>query len=303
MKTRRATQTLLAAALALVAATAAEAATCNVTISNISPIPNVIYDPFEGLARSATYTVDFTNAGPDACSVGLAISSPPPGSPRNFKNGSNTLRYTLESSGGAVFPNNIATPAGSFVNVLPGGTRRLTLRVKVDAGLIAPTGTYSDILTFRAYQSGTPLVQVGTDRTATASAVVEARAQINIAGASGTFGQPFALDRLDFGALTAGATRSAIVQVRATSPVSITVSSLGQGRLKHTALTADPGVGYTMQLDNTSVPLTGGSFSLNRSPPITLDGINYPMSLSIGDVSGRPAGNYQDTLTINVAPL
>ena len=58
-----------------------------------------------------------------------------------------------------------------------------------------------------------------------------------------------------------------------------------------------------MQLDGASVDLSGSSTSLNRSPPISLDGINYPMNLQIGDITGRPAGEYQDTLTINVAPL
>lgn len=282
----------------------AHATTCDVSISNISPIPNVVYDPFEGVARSVTYTVQFLNAGPDTCSVGLAISSPPPGAPRTFKNGTNELRYILEWPGGAVFANSMTSPLGTVAVTGGGNTKTVTLRVKVPAGLIAPAATYSDVLTFRAYRSGSgPLVQVGTDRTATAGAVVEARAQVNIAGTSGSFGTPFALDRIDFGTLATGASRNAIVQVRATSPVSITVGSQNQGKLKHKVLTTDAGVPYAMQLDGASVDLSGSSTSLNRSPPISLDGINYPMNLQIGDITGRPAGEYQDTLTINVAPL
>ncbi len=295
----------LAIAIAAAFATNAEAhaTACDVSISSISPIPNVIYDPFEGQARTVNYVVGLTNAGADECSVGIAIGSPPPGAPRTFKNGADTIRYLLEWPGGAVFQNNIAAPVGT-VRLYPGQTRNITLRVKVEAGLIAPAATYSDVLTFRLYRSGAgPLVQVGTDRTATAGAVVEARAQVNIAGASGAFGTPFALSEIAFGTLTTGATKGAIVQVRATSPVSIAVSSQNQGKLKHKTVTADPGVPYSMQLDGTAVGLAGASFSLNRSPPITLDGINYPMSLTIGDVAGRPSGEYQDTLTINVAPL
>lgn len=292
-----------AVAFLLGAAPQAHATTCNVSISNISPIPNVVYDPFEGVARTVNYVVSLTNAGADECSVGIAISSPPPGSPRTFKNGAATLRYLLEWPGGAIFQNNIAAPIGT-VRLLAGQTRNVTLRVKVEAGLIAPAAAYSDVLTFRLYRSGAgPLTQVGIDRTATAGAVVEARAQVNIAGASGAFGTPFALSEIAFGTLTTGATKGAIVQVRATSPVAITVSSQNQGKLKHKTLSADPGVPYAMQLDGDAVSLGGSSFSLNRSPPITLDGINYPMSLTIGDVAGRPSGEYRDTLTINVAPL
>lgn len=292
----------LAMLMAFCGAPAAQAATCNVTISNVSPIPIVIYDPFEGLTRTVNYNLDFTNVGPDSCSVGLAIASPVQAVPRSFKNGARELRYILEWPGGAVFSNSLTAPIGS-VSVSSGKTKTVTLRVKVQAGLVAPAATYADLLTFRLFRVGSgPILQVGTDRTASAGAIVEARAQVNIAGASGSFGVPFALDRMDFGALTAGTAKSAIVQVRATSPVSINVTSQNLGKLKHKVLTGDAGIGYTLQLDGANVPLSS-SFSLNRSPPVSLDGINYPMSVKIGDVTGRPSGDYQDTLTINVAPL
>ncbi|MEQ1754253.1 MAG: hypothetical protein ABL973_08965 [Micropepsaceae bacterium] len=278
-------------------------AACNVSISNVSPIPNVVYDPFEGLARTVNYTVDFTNSGSDSCSVGLAIASPVQGVPRSFKNGSNELRYTLEWPGGAVFSNNITSPIGS-ISVSGGKTKSVTLRVRVGAGLIAPASTYADILTFRLFRvSSGPNVAIGTDRTASAAGVVEPRAQVNIAGASGAFGAPFALDRLDFGTLTLGAVRSAIVQVRATAPVSINVTSANLGKLKHVTLKTDPGVPYSLQIDGASVPLGSSGAAITRSPPITLDGVNYPMSVQVGDVVGRPSGNYQDTLTVNVSPL
>lgn len=297
-------RSIMAAVLVCVVATAGNAqAACNVSISNVSPIPNVVYDPFEGLARTVNYTVDFTNAGTDSCAVGLAIASPVQGVPRSFKNGSGELRYTLEWPGGAVFSNSLSSPIGA-VSVSGGKTKTVTLRVRVAAGLIAPAATYNDVLTFRLFRvSPGPVAAIGTDRTASAAGVVEPRAQVNIAGASGAFGAPFALDRLDFGTLTAGAVRSAIVQVRATSPVSINVTSANLGKLKHVTLTTDPGVPYTLQIDGTNVPLGSAGTAINRSPPITLDGVNYPMSVLMGDVKGRPSGNYQDTLTVNVSPL
>ena len=303
MPSYRIAQIALAALVSCCTAAGAAVAACNVSITNVSPIPNILYDPFEGLTKTSNYTVDLTNAGGDTCSVGLAIASSVQGVPRSFKNGSNQLRYTLEWPGGAVFSNNITAPIGS-VSVAGGKSRTVTLRVRVAAGLIAPAATYTDVLTLRVYRvNPTPAVQMGTDRTASAAGVVEARAQVNIAGASGAFGAPFALDRLDFGALTTGATKSAIVQVRATAPVSINVSSQGLGKMKHTLLPGDPGVAYTLKIDGSNVQLGSVSFSVTRSPPITLDGINYPMSVQIGDVTGRPSGNYQDTLTVNVAPL
>jgi hypothetical protein len=278
-------------------------AACNVSITNVSPIPTVLYDPFEGLTKTVNYTVDLTNSGADGCTVGVAIASPVQGVPRAFKNGGTELRYTLEWPGGAIFSNNITAPIGA-VSVPGGKSRTLTFRVRLAAGLIAPAAVYTDVLTFRVYRvSPTPQVQMGTDRTAGASGQVEARAQINIAGASGAFGSPFALASLDFGTLATGASKSAIVQVRATSPVSINVTSANLGRLKHSVLTGDAGVPYTLTIDGSNVALGGTTSSLLRSPPISLDGVNYPMSVKIGDVKGRPSGNYQDTLTVNVAPL
>jgi hypothetical protein len=278
------------------------ASACELSISNISAIPNVVYDPFEGVARSANYSVEFRNAGATNCSVGLAIASQPAGATRTFANGANELRYVLEWPGGAVFVNSLTSPLGA-VAVPAGGTKSVTLRVRVPAGLIAPAATYSGLLTFRAYRVAPgPSIAVGTDRTATAGATVEARAQVNIAGSSGNFGSPFALERMDFGALSAGSSRNAIVQVRATSSVAITIASQNRGRLKHTVLTSDAGVPYAMQLDGAAIDLGATSSTLSRSPPITLDGVNYPMNLQIGAVAGRPAGDYRDTLTVSVAP-
>jgi len=303
MSTRRIARIVSAALVALMAGAGTAQAACNVSITGISPIPTISYDPFEGLTKSVNYTVDLTNSGTDSCAVGLAIASPVQGVPRAFKNGANELRYTLEWPGGAVFSNNISSPIGA-VSISGGKSKTLTFRVRLAAGLIAPAAVYTDVLTFRVYRvSPTPLVQMGTDRTASAAGQVETRAQVNIAGASGAFGSPFALASLDFGTLATGASKNAIVQVRATSPVSINVTSANLGRLKHNVLTGDAGVPYTLTIDGTKVTLGSTTASLLRSPPISLDGVNYPMSVQIGEVKGRPSGNYQDTLTVNVSPL
>lgn len=303
MSSRRFASLIRFALAAFLASAGTAHAACNVSITGISPIPTVSYDPFEGLTKTVNYTVDLTNSGTDSCAVGIAIASPVQGVPRSFKNGPNELRYTLEWPGGAVFTNSITSPIGA-VSISGGKSKTVTLRVRVAAGLIAPAAIYNDVLTFRVYRvSPTPLVQMGTDRTASAAGQVEARAQVNIAGASGSFGSPFALTSLDFGTLTTGAAKSAIVQVRATSPISINVTSANLGKLKHSVLTTDAGIPYALTIDGSVVPLVANASSLLRSPPITLDGVNYPMSVQIGDVKGRPSGNYQDTLTVNVAPL
>ncbi|MCE9521904.1 MAG: hypothetical protein K8S25_05665 [Alphaproteobacteria bacterium] len=124
---------------------------------------------------------------------------------------------------------------------------------------------------------------------------------MNIAGASSSHFGSFGVDEIDFQTMTSGETREARVQVRATDDVSIEVASQYSGKLRHKILIADPGVPYTLRLDGTQMNLSGAS-SIIRNPPVSLDGASYLMQLKLGDVTGRPAGKYQDMLTITVSP-
>ena len=282
------------------AAAPARATSCDALISNVAPVSTIAYDPFDGVSRSTTFEVELKNNGPDACSLSIAVASQNMGNNRYFKDGGNQLRYVVEWTDGDDLPNNINSPRGWF-QLQAGQTKPVALRVKVPSGLIAPASTYDDTLTLRAYKAGSS-TQVGPERTAHADAIVEARAQVNIAGTSSSHFGSFGVDQIDFHTLTTGETRDAIVQVRATKAVTISVSSQHAGILQHKVLASDPGVPYSMRLAGENVILTGPPFSLIRNPPVSLDGASYPMKLTIGDVAGRPAGTYQDMLTITVSP-
>ena len=295
-------RTLTLILIGLVFAIPAHATTCNAQISAITPLPVVAYDPFDNVARSADFEVEFTNNGPDSCNLSLAVASQQPGSTRHLENSGAQLRYVVEKPGGDDYANNIAAPQGSIT--LKGGAgkvKSITLRIKVPRGLIAPAAMYSDTLRFRTYQAGTA-IQMGPERTAFARAAVEARAQVNIAGTSSSNFGSFGIDQIDFGTLDSNETREAAVQVRATRSVAISISSQHHGKLKHKALSAAPGVPYSMRIEGENVTLSGAPFVLLRAPPASLDGANYRMQLRIGDTSSRPAGNYQDMLTITVSP-
>jgi hypothetical protein len=56
-----------------------------------------------------------------------------------------------------------------------------------------------------------------------------------------------------------------------------------------------------MRLDNVAIDLQS-STTLHRAPGVSLEGSNYPILVKIGDVAGRPSGDYQDMLTITVSP-
>ncbi len=304
MKTRSAgpAAAALFAILSLAAPDAARAA-CNATIQSIEPVPTIVYDPFDNDTETEDFKVTIRNNGNDACTVSLAVAGTAAGSQRYYTSGASQLPYQAETPDGIPYPNNISAPLGA--TALPGGNgkeKEIKVQLRVQAGLIAGAGTYADTLSFRLFDVGgaTP-VALGTLRTAPADARIEARAQLNIAGTSGSFGA-FELDEIDFGALATGSTRNAVVQVRATRPVAITLSSENNGQLKHESLPAATGVPYALQLDGTGVDLTAGLWLMGRTPALNLNGTNYPMTVTIVDTAGRAAGAYKDRLTITVMP-
>jgi hypothetical protein len=279
-------------------ATGGGGSSCNATIGTISAIPTVVYDPFDGVSASVIFTVEAVNQSSEPCNLSLAIESAGSSSTRYFRKVSDKLRYVVEDTDGDDYENDIDEPRGW--HSLQGGvgkTKIITVKVKVPSGLISPAGNYSNTLSLRLYRAGGSAL--GTVRTATANALVEERAQVNIAGASGSWGA-WSVDELDFNNLNTGETRSARVQVRATTGVTIHVVSQNKGKLKHNTLAAL--VPYAMKLNNVTMMLDPGPAETDVAPPVSLDGSSYPMVVTIGDVSGRPSGTYKDLLTITVTP-
>jgi hypothetical protein len=271
---------------------------CNATIGTISAVPTVVYDPFDGVSASVVFTVEAVNQSAEPCNLSLAIASAGSSSTRYFRMGAEKLRYVVENTDGDDYENDIDEPRG--YHSLAGGvgkTKVITVKVKAPSGLIAPAGNYDNILSLKLYRAGGS--GLGTVRTVTANALVEERAQVNIAGASGSWGA-WSVDELDFNTLNTGEMRSARVQVRATTGVTIQVASQNKGKLKHNTLAAV--VPYALKLNNVTMILDPGPGETDVSPPVSLDGTSYPMVVTIGDVSGRPSGTYKDLLTITVTP-
>jgi spore coat protein U-like protein len=292
----------LALAVITLAATAqnAEADTCNVTLTRATASPSLSYDPFEGVRGAATVEVEFVNGGAEPCTLALAVGQAS-GGQRFFTNRHGRLAYAVKLAGGEM-PNDLTSPTG-LVTVEGGNGKRtkLTLAIDVAEGQIAPAGRYRDEITVRAYDL-TARAFLGKERNVQLSAEVRSRAQVNIAGASGAFDRSFALPKIDFGEIVPGAERTAFVQIRATSAVTIDVESKNHGVLRHRQLgDTVKGLPYTVRLDGKQLNLRGGA-SIDRHPPLTLEGVSYPMIVRLGDTPAPMAGEYQDTITISVCP-
>jgi len=287
-------------ALAL-AAQNASASGCDIAMGRLSSAPTVSYDPFEGVRGTATLEIEFVNKGDEPCSLALAVGQAAGGT-RFLTNRDGRLSYAVKLAG-ADLPNDLAVPAGLFVVEAGAGKRKtLSLAIEIAEGQIAPAGRYRDEITVRAYDVAARAF-LGKDRTARLSAHVPSRAQVNIAGASGAFDKSFALPKIDFGEIVAGAERTAFVQIRATSAVTIDVESKNHGVLRHTQFgDKTKGVPYTLRLDGKQLNLRGGGASLDRDPPATLEGVSYPMIVRLGDTPPPMAGEYQDVVTISVCP-
>ncbi len=274
----------------------AAAQACNVRLGALSITP-VSYDPFAFAPVSTHAEVALDLEGDDACAVTLrlvdaslahidTVSLGQPGA---------VIFAVKPSDAGGVSVDPVASTATVS---LSHDNRHAVVRwdfTLVQDSVLAP-GTYVAPLTVTARPDGASgdLMTKGALTLTTLP-----RAQVNIAGASGAFGQS-RLPLLDFGTLTTGETRRAFVQVRANSPVTVQISSKNHGVMANDdAPTADP-IPYDLRLDGQSVDLSGVARRA-VDPPLTVDGVSLPMDITIGNVDGKMAGRYSDVITIDVS--
>lgn len=275
-------------------------ADCRAALASVETLPIVQYDPFNSGVATADIVVDLTVADDLAdCRLGLSISGLMPGSVRQATLGYTPIRYRLFVDGQEQ-PNNPDALRELRVGQLE--AKRVTVRIEVPAGQIGLAGLYVDPITIRLADLNGGEVQLGPERQAAVNIAMESRAQINLAGSdigTGSFG--FA--RLDFGALTLRARRSARVQVRSTASVAVRLASENGG-----ALTRINGHGeklnYRLTFDGSAMGLASGPASLLRDPSPSVAGSSYDLEVEIeDDPQTVPAGDYRDVIVIDVDPV
>lgn len=129
------------------------------------------------------------------------------------------------------------------------------------------------------------------------------RAQLNISGASGSFGDGASMSVIDFGIAETGKTRRVFVQIRANTLAQLTIDSENNGQLIHkeNPEKALP-IPYSARLDASEINLET-MYIQDFDIPRTYSGQSLPFELTLGDISGAMAGDYEDTLTIEFSPL
>lgn len=289
------------AVLAGVAATGA-GAECRVAFTGLGNTPVVQYDPFTGAVGRARMALRLgVEDGAGQCQLGILAFNAAPGSSRQLSLGGDHLLYRLLTSDGREIANS-STGTGTSLDFAEGSD--VTLQIEIPAGEIGPAGLYLDQLTLRLTDLASGGAQIGSDVSAVATAAIDSRAQVNIAGSSAApAAARFAAARLDFGSLSQGEERNAIVQVRATAPVSISATSGHSGVMRRDgSAPTEAGLAYQLTIDGEVLNLVSPA-SIERTPPLQLEGGSYPLSVRITeDPNARPAGDYEDLLTIDVVP-
>ncbi len=273
-----------------VSAPAKADACSNPILSGVSPIGGGLLDLFESGTLPLRFRVNI-NADNRACTVGLAISG------RSFQQGGSAVPFVLKgASGSPSFTDDVGTP--SIVTVPSDG--QVELQAILNGPVFAPTGEYTAPLQLQLFSNGTA---VGSPYTYNLPLSVKARAQVNIAGSSGSFGGSGTVDKVDFGDLQTGESRTVYVQLLSNADVDVSFSSLNGLKLQHIDPTRQQTpISYTAVFNGSSLPLTspGTSYKIRRSADTSLSGSSLPLTLTVGTVKDNIAGTYQDIITIDV---
>ena len=268
----------------------AQADVCsNPTIAGVSLTAGASLDLFESGPLPVTFKVAVA-ADPKPCTLGLAIGG------QSFSLNGTSLPFTIKAIGGSPsFDNNTGAP--STITVPSDG--QVELQALLNGPVFAPAGTYTAPLQFQLFNNGTPVGNVYTYNLAIS---VQAKAQINIAGSSGSFGSGGTVDKVDFGELETGESRTVYVQLLSNADVNVSFSSQNGLKLLHTVAPDRTPIAYTATFNGSGLPLTspGAIYKVSKAADTSMMGSSLPLTLTVGAVKDNIAGTYKDIITIDV---
>lgn len=282
------------AALIAVAAGPVWAACPNVTVRSISPTLQV-YDPFAPGPTQLSFEVQVRNGGEAACPIELVMR--PAGGGLELSGAGGSIPYAFIEPGG-LQSGNVVGPL--TLQVPPHEDRSVAFRAELPIGSVVAPGTYEQALDLVVTNDGDTLA----DRPISLSAMVSARAQMSISGASapGRGSVGMAPPSIDFQTLEAGEQARVYINAWANTSVQISLRSDHGGVMQHEDGRRLPPVPYSIVFDGEPQSLNA-PVVISRTPPMSLSGASYPLVITVGDVRGRYAGRYSDIITVTVDPL
>lgn len=286
---------ILAAAL-LGFTTAAEA--CDLALVQGTPTARIEYNPFAVAPTPGALDVTLENRGEAECDLRLSFTDETGIEVTSVVLGGVEVRFRPRESSGVVAAD---VKKAVFQYPLAAGVKGVAqLDAIVAQGAVAEAGEYGvDLRLVVRNEDGTELIAPIPVRLLLQSTP---RAQLNLAGAAGAFGEGLSVEVVDFGEAVTGATRRIFVQVRANAPSILSIKSEHQGVMHRVEEVENATVvPYVVELDGQSVDLAG-LWTKEIDPPRTLAGVSLPMNFILGQINGQMSGRYEDLITIDVSP-
>lgn len=296
MTRTRALAMLLAAAATLAGAPrshaqgpAADATACAARIGRVELRASAQYAPLAGVATDLPVEVEIPDA--DGCGLALAFRS---AQATRLLGPDGSLRYQLRDDEGRVIPadttSRLALPAGRAI-----APARVV--VSLPPGQVVRAGRYSDRLLVQLLHAD----RVIGEREVELAVQVRSQASISLAGTAASGFSKTHGGGLDFGELTAGKEREALLFVLSNAAYALRLSSANHGSLRHVSDAST--IAYTARLDGAALDLRNSATVEGRNGGRFIDLTPYRLNVRIGDVSGRAAGRYRDVITVDVLLL
>ncbi|OIP42604.1 MAG: hypothetical protein AUK47_04000 [Deltaproteobacteria bacterium CG2_30_63_29] len=293
----------------LTGAVAQAECTLGLSVNNLNPS----YDLFADEPYGAVVNFEVTHVNGDACSYFVTFSKGQASTyDRRMASGVNGLSYQLYRTASKV--DVLKDEADATANEVLSGTITaeqttpdpMTYFLVIPEHQLEAAGTYTDTFTMTIYEGtlgGTHSVDSSTPVDLTA--VLLSQIELSLLDTASAFDPNDAAQTLNFGVLSEGEALGFDARIRSNAGWSMTMLSDHQGKLQLVgkAATTNTTVAYSLALDGVAKDLSGVSAVEvgTGAGPTALGGSLRPVAVTIGSVTGKAAGQYQDNVTITVS--
>lgn len=282
-----------------IAITPLHAASCSGRITAGTMVSGkTLYNPFSTTPVSDPYEITVVNTGSTPCVFALSISSS--GAPETKLGG--TLTYKLAGPSDAVISVNHSGAIGGIPllspAVAPGMAYIFHYKVLLERGQFASPGTYSQNLDLGLYsfEGGSIKMPRLDGRTLSITYSAPQSLSVNLKGGGLT-------KTMDFEQFVTGAQRSIAIEARGNMRYQLSVSSAKQGMMTLTPPVTGKvwSIDYVAFLERNSLNLRQKNVIPDLPPTHPRSDAIYNLTVTVGDVSQKRAGRYEDTITIEIA--
>lgn len=287
---------------ALIAVAATPAVACDAIMVEAPSDVRIDYDPFESARSITPASFAIESRADTTCSIDIAVVDLGglPMDEAMIADSGVRIRF---QTGASDIP---LAPTGKVgvwrAEIQPNKRYRLAFAIVVIEDAVAAAGTHAERFSLELRDAGA-LVPLHAPAPVSLKLSSQPRAQMNISGTAGSFGQGGTISRVDFGELVTNSEKRTFLQVRSNTQARLTIVSENLGFLQHdTKSGSTDGIAYKAFLSGKEIDLTQVA-QVFLTPPLNMSGTSLPFDLRIGEVGARRAGTYTDYLSINISPL